>query len=105
MPAESESAMDTVLGGLNTAGETAGFEDQNLIDLMPATINVILGMMGILVFGFFIYAGILYLTSQGNKEMVEKAKKIMQYTVLGMLVIIAAYAIVSYVLLAVITIL
>lgn len=93
------AAIDTVVGGLETTGETAGFDsEQGLIDLIPGAINVLLGFLGILAFGFIVYAGVLYLISQGGKEQVEKAKKILTYSVIGMVVIIAAYAITNYLL-------
>jgi len=90
--------IDVVTGGLNVTGDTAGFEKQSITDLIPGIIQVILGLLGIITLCLAIYAGFLYLTSQGNKETVEKAKKILIYTALGMVIIMASYAISSFLL-------
>jgi len=91
------AAMDTVVKGLTDTGDTAGFGGgKNIIDMIPAAINVLLGLLGIVALVFIIYSGILYLTSQGNKEMVEKAKKVLTYSALGMVIIVASYAIANY---------
>ncbi|MFA6132104.1 MAG: hypothetical protein WC702_03550 [Patescibacteria group bacterium] len=92
------AAIDTVTEGLTVTGSTAGFSNQTLIDLIPGAINVLLGLLGIVALAFTIYAGILYLTSQGNKDAVEKAKKVLTYSAIGMVLIVASYAISNYLL-------
>lgn len=91
--------IDIVTGGLTVTGNTtAGFEQQSITALVPGIIQVILGLLGIVTLCLAIYAGFLYLTSQGNKETVEKAKKILTYTALGMVVILSSFAISSFLL-------
>ena len=92
------SAINTVTDNLNVAKNSAGFEQLSAVDLIPGAIKVVLGSLGIIAIGLIIYSGFLYLTSQGNKEPVEKAKKILTYAIIGMVVIIASYAISGYLL-------
>lgn len=88
------SAIDTVTSNLNTAGEAAGFSEQvSALNLIPPAINVVLGLLGIITLFLTVYSGFLYLTSQGNKDAVEKAKKILTYSIIGLVVIIASFAI------------
>lgn len=73
--------------------ESAG----DLPTLVGNLINIILGILGIICIAFVIYAGILYLTDQGEGKKAEKAKKLLIATIIGMVLIVAAYAISTYV--------
>lgn len=53
--------------------------------------------MGTMLLAFYIYAGILWMTSAGNSEKVGLAKKIVVWSTLGVVVMLASYAIVSFV--------
>lgn len=82
----------------NTAGQV-GFTTANIA---PQTIivNVVLAILGFvgLLFGVMvIYSGLQIITSGGNEEKIKDAKKRLYYAVIGLLVIIAAYAITVYV--------
>ena len=52
---------------------------------------------GVVVILFLVYGGFIYMTSAGNDEQTEKAKKILINAVLGLVVIIMATAIVTIV--------
>ncbi|MCF7906395.1 hypothetical protein K9L04_00490, partial [Patescibacteria group bacterium] len=45
-----------------------------------------------------VYGGILWMTSGGEEEKVKKAKKLMISGIIGMIIIVSAYAITSYLL-------
>ena len=71
--------------------------------LIGQLINVLLGVLGIVFVILVVYAGFLYLTSQGEEGNVKKAKKLLTQAVIGLIIIIAAYAISSYVISALVT--
>ncbi|MFA6550552.1 MAG: hypothetical protein WCT36_04330 [Candidatus Gracilibacteria bacterium] len=54
----------------------------------------IMGLATILVVVGFFAAGVMYVTAQGNEEMTKKAVNIMMYTVVGVIIIAAAYGII-----------
>ncbi len=56
-----------------------------------------LTLVGITAVLFIIYGGFLYITSAGNKERAESAKKTLTYAVGGLIVVILANIIVSLV--------
>lgn len=58
-------------------------------------INFFLGFLGLLAVIMVIYGGFLYVSSAGNEENVNKAKKILLYAVLGIVVIIVSFALVN----------
>lgn len=44
---------------------------------------------------FLIYAGILFVTAQGNEEQLKRAKSVFWYTIVATALIVGAYAIAS----------
>ncbi len=57
-------------------------------------INTLIGFSGVVAILFLIVGGFFYLTSAGNEEQSEKGKKILVNSVIGLVVIIMASAIV-----------
>jgi hypothetical protein len=60
-------------------------------------INYFLGILGLVAVGFLIYAGVLMVTAGGNDDAISKAKKIITYAVIGIVIIILSWTIVSFV--------
>lgn len=58
-------------------------------------INFFLGFLGLLAVIMVIYGGFLYVSSAGNEENVNKAKKILLYAVMGVVIIIVSFALVN----------
>jgi cytochrome bd-type quinol oxidase subunit 2 len=73
-----------------TAGGTLG---GNLTTL----INYFLGMLGLVAVAFLIYAGVLMVTAGGAEEQVTKARKIIMYAAVGIVIILLSYTIVTFV--------
>lgn len=60
-------------------------------------VNYFLGFLGFIAVLAIIYAGILLVTAAGNDEQTTKAKSIVTYVVVGILLIILSYSIVSFI--------
>ena len=58
-------------------------------------IQYFLGFLGLLAVIMVIYGGVTYTSSAGNDEAVQKAKKIIMYSVIGIIVIFLAFALVN----------
>jgi lysylphosphatidylglycerol synthetase-like protein (DUF2156 family) len=56
-------------------------------------IQVLLTIAGLLAAGFFVVGGIGYITSSGNPENLDKSKKTILYSSIGLAVSIAAFVI------------
>ncbi|MCK4891257.1 MAG: hypothetical protein KAS78_01180 [Candidatus Pacebacteria bacterium] len=54
----------------------------------------ILSVAGALTLLMLVTGGVLYITSSGNEQKVEIAKKIVTWTILGLILILASYAII-----------
>ena len=60
-------------------------------------IQVALGLLGIITLVIIVYAGFLWLTSLGSEEKVEKARGMISAAVIGLVIILSAYALTEYV--------
>ena len=68
-----------------------------LVPVVTGIIQVVLGLVGIVAVCVMIYGGFTYLTSTGNPAKIAKAKNILLYGVVGVVVAGLAYAIVFFV--------
>lgn len=66
-------------------------------ELYGRIIRAFLGIVGIASLSVFIFAGMTFVTSQGNEEKVTKAKNTMVYAVIGIAVSLGSYVILSFV--------
>lgn len=63
--------------------------------LARTIVNFFLYFLGFVATVMVIYGGILYVTSAGNDDNVNKAKKILLYAIVGILIILLSFAIVN----------
>jgi len=63
--------------------------------LARTIVNFFLYFLGFIATVMFIYGGVLYVTAAGNDENVQKAKKVLLYAIVGILVILLSFAIVN----------
>lgn len=61
-------------------------------------VNYFLGFLGLLAVIMVIYGGVTYVTAAGKDEAVGNAKKIIMYALIGIIIILLAFAIVNTVL-------
>ena len=71
--------------------------DGTLGQNITGIINYFLGLLGLIAVVFLIYAGVLMVTAGGNDEQVGKAKKIITYAVIGIIIILLSWTIISFV--------
>lgn len=63
--------------------------------LIQTIINWLLAFAGVVALVLIIYSGIKLITSGGDPKQVEGAKKILTYAIIGLLVILLSFAIIS----------
>jgi len=74
-----------------------GLGTGSLQNTIANIVRIILGFLGILTVLLILYAGFLWMTSQGNEEQIGKAKGMISAAVIGLVLILAAYSIASFV--------
>ena len=62
----------------------------SLPEFLTTIQNWLLSIVGVLALLFIVYGGFLYITSGGNKERIEMAKKTLTYAILGLLIVVFA---------------
>lgn len=81
----------------NVAGTEKTGLSGSLADTVSTVIKAVLALVGTMFLVLTIYAGILWMTAQGNDEMVTKAVGIIKASVIGLVIIMSAYAITFFV--------
>lgn len=66
-------------------------------ELIGSIVGIALSFVGIVFFLLILYAGFLWMTAFGNDEKVTSAKSIMEHAVLGLIIVLSAYAISKFV--------
>lgn len=66
-------------------------------NLVQSILNIVYFIVGIVAVGMIIYAGIQYLTANGEPDKAKKAMNTIIFSVVGLIVIIAAFAITNFV--------
>lgn len=86
---------ETVLEGLGKAGGAAGFgtEAPSVTTIIAGLLNAILAVTGVVFLIMIVYAGIMYVMSGGEEEKVKKAKRLLTYSLIGIVLIASSYAI------------
>jgi hypothetical protein len=92
----------TIKYGLSKTGDKAGLKDAvkgatDVPSLVGAVINAVLGLMGIIFFFIIFYSGFRWMTARGNSDAIEKSKDAILSAAIGLVIILAAYAITNFV--------
>ncbi len=80
------------------AAQGTGLSTTPLLTIIINVIRFLLGLLGLLLVVLILYAGFLWMSSQGEEEKINKAKKIITNAIIGLAIILLAFAIVSWVL-------
>lgn len=70
-------------------------QSRSLIEVIMGWIQFFLPYAGLLAFGGIVYAGFLYLTGFASEDNIGKAKNILIWSVIGLILIFISYSIVS----------
>ena len=65
----------------------------NVENFIRSVITVFAGLAGLVATGFFVAGGFTYITSSGNPEQLDKAKRTLTWSAIGLAIVIAAFVI------------
>lgn len=99
LPASAEDYGLNESAGLVTAyQDQVGNPDDNFLSTKLGTIiGIVLSFVGVIFLLLMIFAGLIWMTAQGNQERVTKAKDLMINAIIGLIIVMAAYAITAFV--------
>jgi len=82
----------TGVDNVNPGAET------DLNGMISTILNVVFGVVGIVAVIMIIIGGVNYTMSQGDSQKIQKAKNTIMYGIIGLVVVLLAFAIVNFVL-------
>lgn len=74
-----------------------GIEKSGVMGILTVVVNIMAAAVGILAIGAFVYAGIVYASAADSQEKVKQARGIIFNTVIGLVLFIALYALVNFI--------
>lgn len=83
--------------GLGATAGAAGLQRESVPTLVGNVVGTALSMIGVLFFVLMVYGGLLWMTSRGNEEQTRKAKDTIVAATIGIIVVLSAYAITTFV--------
>lgn len=85
-------------GGGTEIERQTGLGNTNPQTAAGTIINLVLGFLGVITMGLFIYAGVLWMTAGGNEDSITKAKMIIRAAVIGLLLVLLSAALANLIL-------
>jgi hypothetical protein len=104
--AQAQNIISDPSSGLEeTRSQVEAFKDQKVEPTLSGflatkagqIISLVLSFVGVLFLILMIYAGITWMTAQGNEQQVAKSKTLMINAVIGIIIVFAAYALTSFI--------
>lgn len=89
----SDSGADATAEKTGHASQKLFGAGQTLTSGIGLIISALLSLLGVIFLIIIIYAGIIWMTAEGDEAKVEKAKKILTQAIIGLIIVLAAYAV------------
>lgn len=70
-----------------------GLQQASVGEIIVRVIQWIMGIVGLVCVAFIIYGGVIYATSGGNEEHIDRGKKILLWSLVGLVICILAFVI------------
>lgn len=83
---------------LNAFQTASGLGDADLSTMIGTLVKAILSLLGVVAILIVLYGGFKWMTAAGDETKVDGAKKLIISGIIGIVIVVAAYAIASFVL-------
>jgi len=83
--------------GLENFRNATGLTNSDLPTVIGRIVRVVLSFLGLIAVVIIIIGGFQWMTSGGNEDQIGKAKKLMGAGIVGLIIIILAYAIANFI--------
>ena len=97
-PTTTDPSGDTTTGsgdyGLSSV--PSDIPQGEIADTIVRVVQYVLGFVGIILFVMIIYGGILYMTAAGNEEQAKKAKSVLTYAIIGIIIVAFSFIIAQF---------
>lgn len=96
--AQANFGLNEVNNGLNNS-----LSNSDPREVIGRIINVVLSFLGVIAVGIILLGGFKWMTAGGNEDKVSEAKKLLGAGVIGLVIILAAWAVANFVINAIYT--
>lgn len=83
-------------GSLMSKGEDTSSAANSIALGTGKILGAFLAFLGVIFLILMIYAGVMWMTAAGNEQQVAKARNLIIAAVIGLIIVLAAYALTSY---------
>jgi len=97
LPAYAQGSLKDAGKNLGIVSTKAGTSESDIGSVVGIVINAALTLVGLIFLALMVYAGYLWMTARGESEPVDKAKKIIAGSLIGLVIVLSAYAITVFV--------
>ncbi|MFB6225852.1 MAG: pilin [Candidatus Paceibacteria bacterium] len=97
-PMQSTNASTQEDFGINSIKKTTKLGKSGLVQTVTQIINVALGLLGIVAVVIILWGGFKWMTAGGSEEKVSDARQIIFQGIIGLAIILSAFAITQFVL-------
>ncbi len=88
-----EAFGDTLSKVANKEGAGYNTSVYSPISIISTIIKTILSLLGVIFLCLMVYGGSMWMTASGKEERVNKAKDLIQAAIIGLIIVVSAYAI------------
>lgn len=86
------------VGGAAAVARQAGVGSADIYVIVGRVIYTLLSILGVVVLGYLIYAGYLWMTAGGDAEKTAEARRMIQNAIIGVVIIASSFAITAFIL-------
>lgn len=83
--------------GLNVVSNSIALSGGDPRVIIARIINTFLGLLGVIAVSLVLYGGFLWMTSGGEQEKVQRAKRVLINAVIGIVIILSSWALVTFI--------
>ena len=100
---QAETAIGKFNKSLNNSAKGMGYavkgddKHQTLPQRIGTIIQIVLTFLGVIFLLLMIYGGYIWMLARGNEQEITKAKDIIKNSIIGLIIVLAAYAITAFV--------
>ncbi len=97
LPVRAQTLQDALGKSLDKAAPKELQGSKDLTSVVSRLISYSLSLVGVILFGYLLYAGFLWMTAGGDEKKVGTARTMISQAVIGLVIIVSAYAIATFV--------
>jgi len=88
-----DSLKTTIQNNLNNTGDLSGYAQKTLSDAVGNVILAVISILGVVFVVLIVYAGFKWMLAQGEEQKVKEALGLITNSIIGLVIVLAAYAI------------